>query len=114
MIRKWSCNQLCLDLLLQLNDFRKYVTHNKITKEMMLKAVEMFEVEYFGKNSYIVKQGEPAKKFYVLLSGKVSLRKRKKKQREEKFISDNVKHLSAVGSRISFNSMARRVSESYG
>ena len=104
----------CYNLLLELDEFRKYTLTNHVPISTVEKAIDLFDLEYFSRHSYVFKQGEPSNKFYILLNGTISVRERKRQQIEEKIIKNNVERLNAKGKRPSFRNMTKRVADSYG
>ena len=53
-----------------------YFSHYKIDDKSIIKMIPLMFYEYYPKNSYIFKEGDVSSKFYFILKGKISFRKK--------------------------------------
>ena len=68
-------------LLKMINVFSAFFAFYKIDNEIVIKMIPYMRYEFYSKNTYLCKEGDPSKKFYFLLLGKISCSKNLNKYR---------------------------------
>lgn len=68
-------------LLKKLEGFGKFMKYNNITDDELKTASGSIKYEFLSKGEYVFYEGEPSKRFYGIIKGKVSLRLHKPKNK---------------------------------
>ena len=64
------------ELLKNINIFLFYFKHYKIDDKIVQKIIPNLKYDYYKKNDLIFKEGDPSNRFYFLIKGKISFKKR--------------------------------------
>ena len=81
-----------IELLRQINIFLFYFKHYRIDEKIILKIIPNLRYSFYQKNELIFKEGDISNKFYFLIKGKVSFKKKiiLLSEHEPKFIEKQV------------------------
>ena len=65
-----------IELMKKINIFLFYFKHYKIEEKIIRRIVPNFKYNFYKKEEIIYKEGEPSNRFYFLIKGKISFRKK--------------------------------------
>ena len=65
-----------IELMKKINIFLFYFKHYKIEEKIIQKIIPNFKYNFYKKDELVFKEGDPSNRFYFLMKGKISFRKK--------------------------------------